>query len=350
MRVRPVRWFPALLALIVSVGLLAACSTGPDRSEATDDSPAHGGRTKPDPDAFPVTIEHALGSTTIKHEPKRVATLGWGDQDDALALGVVPVGATKLTWGGNKQGSSSWFDQKLAELDGKAPTRYDDSDGAPVADIAKLDPDVILATNSGVTKTEYKKLSKIAPVVVYPDDPWTTPWQKSLTMVGKALGRSQAAEKLADETGEKIKKARKQYPQLAGRTVIFGYLTATDLSTIGIYSSKDPRVALMHDLGMVDAPAVKDVVQPGKFYDTVSAERAASLKSDVFLTWSEHSGDMKKFAKNDLIGKIPAVKNGHVYAEEDDRVSMAVTNPTPLSIPYVLKHFVPEVAKAVDGA
>ena len=29
---------------------------------------------------------------------------------------------------------------------------------------------------------------------------------------------------------------------------------------------------------------------------------------------------------------------------------LAVTNPTPLSIPFIIEDFVPEVAKAVDGS
>src|SRR5690606_41626252 len=128
-----------------------------------------------DEGAFPVTIEHAFGETTIEEEPKRVATLGWTDHDHALALGVVPVGATKLTWGGNEEGSTDWFDAALADIDGaKAPTRYADADGAPVAEIAALDPDLILATNSGITEEEYDKLSEIADVVVYPEAPWVT--------------------------------------------------------------------------------------------------------------------------------------------------------------------------------
>ena len=61
-----------------------------------------------------------------------MATLGWSDQDAALALGVVPVGATKLTWGGNAQGSSDWFDAALEKVGGEQPVRYDDSDGAPI--------------------------------------------------------------------------------------------------------------------------------------------------------------------------------------------------------------------------
>ena len=65
-------------------------------------------------DAFPVTIEHAFGSTTIEKEPQRVATLGWSDQDHVAALGVVPVGATKITYGGNRSGSTDFFDATCA--------------------------------------------------------------------------------------------------------------------------------------------------------------------------------------------------------------------------------------------
>ena len=145
------------IALAVSLGALAltGCSTG-----STDDDSAATTSTKAEAGAFPVTIEHAFGTTTIEKEPKRVATLGWSDQDHALALGVVPVGATKLTWGGNEAGSSDWFDSEIEKQGAKAPARYDDADGAPIDEIAKLSPDLILATNSGITKQEYDKLTQ----------------------------------------------------------------------------------------------------------------------------------------------------------------------------------------------
>lgn len=343
MRARTIRLVVCATAILMAA--VAGCSTG---SQDTTDSGRAAGHT--DRGAFPVTIQHGLGTTTIEQEPKRVATLGWGDQDAALALGVVPVGATKLTWGGNKKGSSDWFDHRLAREDGKQPARYDDSDGAPIDEIAELDPDVILASNSGITKQEYAKLSKIAKVVPYPDTPWTTRWQKSLKMVGQALGRSSRASDIRHRTDSAIASAKKKYPQIEGKSLIFGYLTATDLSSIGIYGPKDPRVSFMHDFGMTDAPAVTTAVKKGKFYQSVSAERAPRLKSDVFLTWSKKRGDMKKFAHNPLISKIPAIRSDHAYAEEDDAVSLAVTNPTPLSIPYAIKHFVPKVAQAVDGS
>jgi iron complex transport system substrate-binding protein len=337
------------LAAALAATTLTACQTG-----STQDAEQVAARTSVDDDAYPVNITHAYVRTTIEQEPERVATLGWSDQDNAVALGVVPVGATKLTWGGNERGSSDWFDARLAELgaasESRRPVRYDDSDGAPVEEIARLDPDVILATNSGITRQEYAKLSKIAPVVAYPEAPWTTPWQQSLEMVGKALGRSSIAEEVAAEAQAQIVGARQDHPELVGTSLIFGYLTTADLSTIGIYAPQDPRVSFLHDLGMVDAPAVADAIEPGQFYGTVSAERAGQLQSDVFLTWSESPGDLKTFADNPLIGRVPAIESGHAYAEDDKQVALAVTNPTPLSIPVIIEEFVPEVARAVAGS
>lgn len=325
--------------------VLTGCTTGSTASDSKAQV-----ETKADANAFPVTIEHAFGETTIEAEPERVATLGWSDQDHALALGVVPVGATKLTWGGNANGSSDWFDDELEDLGAEAPVRYDDTDGVPVDEIAKTDPDVILATNSGLTQADYDKLTKIAPVVAYPEAPWVTPWQTSLETVGKALGRSSIAEEVKKETEEDIAEAREENPEIQGKTMIFGYLTTTDLSQIGIYAPQDPRVAFMHDLGLVDAPDVAEAIKPGEFYGQVSAERASDLESDVFLTWAETTKDMETFASDKLIGQVPAIKSGHAYAEADKPIALAVTNPTPLSIETIIDEFLPEVVSAVKGS
>lgn len=337
---------PALLLTAV-LGLAAtACSTGSTAETAEAPEAA----TSADANAFPVTIPHAFGETTVEEEPQRVATLGWTDQDNALALGVVPVGATKLTWGGNDAGSSDWFDAELAEVGAQAPVRYDDADGAPVAEIAALEPDLILATNSGITEKEYAKLSKIAPVVAYPEAPWVTPWQVSLETAGKALGRSDLAADVAAETQEAIDQAKEDHPSLAGTSVVFAYLTTADLSSIGVYGRQDPRVALLEDFGMVSPEIVDAAVEKGQFYGTVSAERAATVESDVLLTYGETEDDLATFADDRLLGEIPALRSGRAYAEVDKHVGLAITNPTPLSIPFIVEHFLPHVAEAASAS
>ncbi len=335
------------LALAVSLGALAltGCSTG-----STDGDDAGTSTTKAEADAFPVTIEHAFGKTTIEKEPKRVATLGWSDQDHAVALGVVPVGATKITYGGNKAGSTDFFDAAVKELGGEAPARYDDTDGIPFAEVAKVSPDLILATNSGLTKADYEKLVKIAPVVAYPEVPWVTPWRDSLEMVGQALGRSDEAEKVLEETEDEIATAKEKYSGMEGKNFMLTYLSTTDLSTVGIYGSQDTRVQFLRDFGLEDAPSVKKVVKPGEFYGTISADKADTLSSDVVLAFTDEGGTLDTFEKHPQIGKMPAFANGNVYTEADTVVSEAITNPTPLSIPVVIEKVLPKLDAAVQGS
>ena len=55
----------------------------------------------PEEAAFPVTIKHKYGETTIEKAPERVVCLGLTDQDTLMALGVVPVGVTY--WFGDEE-------------------------------------------------------------------------------------------------------------------------------------------------------------------------------------------------------------------------------------------------------
>ncbi|HET8960885.1 iron-siderophore ABC transporter substrate-binding protein [Nocardioides sp.] len=336
----------ALVAGILGSGFLAGCSTGP--TEASDTSQQES-TTQVDAHAFPVTIEHAFGETTIEEEPTRVATLGWTDQDVALALGVPPVGATAITWGGNTAGSTEWYDDELEELGAEQATRYSDADGAPVDEIAKLAPDLILATNSGLTAGEYKKLSRIAPVVAYPEAPWVTSWQDSLDMVGEALGRSELADEIEGETQASIDAAAEEHPEIQGKTFIYAALSTTDTSKVDYYTPEDLRPQLLTEIGMKNAPVIEKLSEKGEFYGTVSAERAAELESDVFITYAEKKSDLEAYTEDPLLGQIPAIESGHVLASTNKADGLGFSSPSPLSIPWAMDNFVPQIAEAVAG-
>ena len=333
-------------ALLAVSGLVAGCSTG-----STDDSAgqAPSAASSVDTDAFPATIKHHFGETTIKSEPKRIVSIGSSDQDMLLALGVVPVGMQKVSWGGNAHGSTPWFDAKLKDLGGTEPTLIDETDDIPVDEVAKLNPDLILATLSGITKAQYTKLSKIAPVVAFPGKPWMTTWQQSLEMTGAAVGRSDLAAKLEKQTEGEFAQARKDYPQIQGKTFIWGALETSDLSQIYYYTPQDLRPVFLTSIGMKNAPIIEKISPKNAFYGQISAERAAELKSDFFFTYAVKASDAKTFADNKLIGQIPAIKSGHMWASTDNIASNAAGVPTPLSVPYAIKHFVPKVAEAVAG-
>src|SRR6202021_1968932 len=107
----------------------------------------------------PVTITHAFGETTIPEPPKRVVSAGYTEQDDLLALGVVPIAVTN--WFGDQPFAVwPWAQPKLGTAQ---PAVLNLDNGIPVDQIAGLKPDLILAINAGVDSDTYQILSAIAP-------------------------------------------------------------------------------------------------------------------------------------------------------------------------------------------
>ncbi len=73
-----------------------------------------GAATGEEAGAFPATIEHEYGSTGIPEPPKRVVTVGFGEQDFPLALGVIPL-AVREFFGGRPSENWSWARDELGD-------------------------------------------------------------------------------------------------------------------------------------------------------------------------------------------------------------------------------------------
>ena len=335
-------------AATLLLAALAGCSTGSTSAAEADAEPT--ATSSVDADAFPVTIEHALGTTTVEEEPTRVVAVGYAEADYPLSLGVVPVGADKIEYAGNENSSSDWFDEALAEIDGaEQPTRFSTADGVPVDEIVKLQPDLVTATQSGITQEEYDKLTEAGiPVVAYPNAPYNTTWQESLEMVGQALGRSVLAAEIADETEQVIADTAAEFPQLEGKTFTFAGPNA-DPSSFYVYTAMDNRPRLLVELGMVNSPIVEERSEPGQFLFNVSAERTEQLDADVFLTYATSEKNVQELADDPLFQQIPAVADNRWYATVELTEAIGLSAPSPLSIPVGMERYIPKVAAAVDG-
>ena len=347
---------------------LTACSTGPtsdaeggDTASGTDDTGQSQGTAAADDGSaaggedtgtFPVTVDHAFGSTEITADPQRVVTVGWTDHEVMAALGEVPVGAVTINWGGNEAGSTDWFDEAVTEL-GHDPadiTRYDDSDGIPVDEIAAMEPDLIIGTNSGMSEEDYDRLSRIAPTVAYPETAWATPWRESVELVGQAIGRPEQAQEAIAETEAEFETAREEFPQLEGTSFAWGWFSPTDTSTIGLYNVIDLRPQFLTELGMVNAPVVEEMSGEENFSANLSAEQADTLDADVFIFYTDGGFTADKLLEDPLLSQIPAMASGaYVEADEPQEV-VGMSSPTPLSIPVAIDRFVPQVAEAAATA
>lgn len=331
----------ALAAATLLTGGLAACSDSADVDEASS-----GG------DFSPVTIEHALGTTTIESKPERVATVAWANHEVPLALGVVPVGMAAANFGDDDgDGLLPWVSERLAELDAETPVLFDETDGIDFEAVADTEPDVILAGYSGLTQEDYDTLSEIAPVVAYPEGPWATSWRDMIETNAAGMGMADEGEQLVADLEQEIEDTVAQHPQLAGTNAMFlTHVDTTDLSEVSYYTPFDTRSAFFEDLGLATPASIADAsTQPDQFSGTISAEQIDTL-DDVELIVTYGDQELVDALKADpLLSQMPAVANEAIVLLPDTPLGTAA-NPTPLAISWVLEDYVSMLADAADKA
>ncbi|HEY0214822.1 MAG TPA: iron-siderophore ABC transporter substrate-binding protein [Cellulomonas sp.] len=342
--------FLAVAATTVLALGLAACggsSDATDASSSQDDQTTSGSS-----DVFPVTVEHALGTTTIEAKPERVATVQWANQEVPLALGIVPVGMAAANFGDDDgDGVLPWVSEKLEELGGDTPVLFDETDGIDFEAVADTDPDLILAPYSGLTQEDYDTLSEIAPTVAYPEGPWATAWRDSITLSSTALGLADEGQALIADLEQEIADTVAAHPGLAGTSTMFlTHVDESDLSQVSFYTAHDTRAMFFEDLGLATPQSVADAsAASDEFSQTVSAEQADTF-ADVDLIVTYGGDDLVATLEADpLLQQIPAVANGAIVSLPGSSPLGTAANPTPLAISWVLDEYVSLLAEAAAG-
>ena len=336
-----------LLGLAAAAALataLAACSSS-DGGDAAAPEAASGG--------FPVEIEHVYGTTTIPERPERVAAVAWANHEVPLALGVVPVGMSKATWGDDDgDGVLPWVEDRLEELGADTPVLFDETDGIDFEAVADTAPDVILASYSGLTEDEYETLSKIAPVVAYPETAWGTSVEDMITMNAAALGLRPEGEQLVADLRGEVDAALERHSELEGKKVLFAFVNPADLSKIGFYTVHDTRPGFLAGIGLPQPEIVEEEsAGTDEFYVEVSAEDAERFADvDVFVTYGDPDGALVRELQADpLLSKIPAVAEGRIAILEDATPLAASANPSPLSIGWGIDDYFEVLAGGVSS-
>ncbi|AXG81724.1 iron-siderophore ABC transporter substrate-binding protein [Streptomyces paludis] len=349
MRTQRLRAVALTAALLLG---LTACGGESDSGKDEKDTAGSGGKTA-GASAFPLTIKHALGTTTVPKKPERVATVNWANHEVPLALGVVPVGMAAANFGDDDgDGILPWVKDRLEKLKADTPVLFDETDGIDFEAVADTKPDVILASYSGLTKQDYKTLSEIAPVVAYPDAAWATPWREIIRLNSEAIGLADEGEKLIGEVEGDIAKTVAKYPQLKGKSAMFmTHVDINDVSEVGYYTAHDTRTLFFEDLGLTMPKSIAKASEgTKKFALTQSAERIDAFNDvDIITGYGDDKGELLKTLKKDpLLSKIPAVERGSVYLLPGSSPLATAANPTPLSISYVLDDYAAALAKAAD--
>ncbi|WP_405667570.1 iron-siderophore ABC transporter substrate-binding protein [Streptomyces sp. NBC_01166] len=327
-----------LTAVTLGVGLLGGC--GSDSEEGTSDkAPAAAGG------AFPVTVEHAFGSTKIDKAPERVVTVGYTDDQAVLAFGIKPVGMVDQY--PNPAGQSPdintqwpWVKDKWGDARPEVVMKNGDA-GPNYEKIAALRPDLIIAVYSEIDEAAYGKLSKIAPTVgrtKAEKDLFSAPWQDNAVHIAKALGKEDEGTELVKGIQGKLDAAREANPE-------FGKETAVAVSwykdSISAFTTTDVRGRLLTGIGYKGATQI-DKVAGGQFSTELSPERVDLIDVDRIFVINDKA-DTDALKKFELFNNLSAVKDGKVsylLDSEGPAVGAALSQGTLLSLPYAIDELV----------
>ncbi|GGV83107.1 iron siderophore-binding protein [Streptomyces gelaticus] len=331
-----------LSATALGAGLLAGCGSG-SVDEKSDDAPAAADG------AFPVTVEHAFGSTQITKAPRRVVSVGYTDDQAVLALGIKPVGMVDQY--PNPAGKSPdintqwpWVKDKWGDTRPEVVMNNGDS-GPNYEKIAALRPDLIVAVYSEIDKAAYEKLSRIAPTVGRTKgekEPFSAPWQDNAVHIAKALGKEREGTELVQGIQDKLDAAKKAHPEFAGRTAV---ALSWYKDSVAPFTSTDVRGRLTTGIGFTYQTEI-DRIADGKFFTALSPERVDLVDVDRIFVINDKA-DTEALKKFELFTNLSAVKDGKVsylLDSEGPAVGAAMSQGTLLSLPYAID----ELVKSVD--
>ena len=327
-------------ASLSTTTLLAACGRSKSASSTTS------GKT--------ISIKHVYGTTEVPADATKVATVAWANQDVLLALGIMPLGFSKQTWGvTDGSGMLPWTKEKVDELtaNGAAqPKLFDDDGGVKINPQAvnATKPEVILAVYSGMSKEEDETLSKIAPTVAYPKVAWGTPWRETIAINATAVGKKTEGDTLVADLEKQVADAVAKHPQIKGKAAAFCYTAEGDATKFGYYTTADPRTAFLSDLGMkVPASVEKTSKENASAFNVdISTENADSLNDFDLIVMYGTESDLAAMQANSLLSQVRAIKNGAVAFVGNSDPMAASTNPGPLSIPWGIEKYVGLIATA----
>ncbi|MGI5373166.1 ABC transporter substrate-binding protein [Streptomyces sp. CA-251387] len=279
----------------------AVAQGGGDFASAAKKTAAMGTAAKPG--EWPRTIEHAMGETVIKSQPKRVVVLDVGELDNVVSLGIKPVGLAPT------EGSPEL--PSYLKKDAGTPSNVGTINNLNLEAIAALKPDLILGSQLRAAD-KYDELSKIAPTVfsIRPGFTWKENYllnAAALDKTAQAKAKLAAYDKKVDELGAELgaDKPNVSMVRYLPDGVIRLYANASFIGTI----LKDAGIPRPENQDIEDLAA------------EVSAENIDQADADYIFTGvygDPKATDKSRAQGNPLWKNLKAVKAGHAYDVPDE--------------------------------
>ncbi len=306
----------SLLALPAVVALaLAGCSSSDSNSSGTTTSAAtdQTTTTQAAAEAFPVTVTHSAGETTIESQPENVAVLDFGALDTLDTLGF--EGVTALP-------RSSTVPSFLSDYDSDDYTDLGTIMEPDTETIATVEPDLVIT--GGRTSSMYDDLSQnfttVDATLDYSD--YVEGVKRDIEIVAESVGMGDQAAELTTVIDDKVSEVQQAAEDagVEGKTGVFLLVTGGNVSAFGPGS----RFGYVYDLTGVDyALSDADTEQADENHGAeVSFETIAQANPDYIwvldrdaVVGSRDGGEVtsaQEVLNNDFVNGTSAAQNDKI--------------------------------------
>ncbi|MEV0970380.1 ABC transporter substrate-binding protein [Microtetraspora glauca] len=284
---------------------VTACGSSTSANETGNASGAAGDATQASQAGFPRVIEHAMGTTEVKAQPKRVVALDQSFVDAVLTLDTEVIGFTMYRSMGEELPD---YLKPVAANAANAVT-VGTLEAPSLEKIAALKPDLIVSAKVR-HEALYDKLSAIAPTVF--SETTGAIWKENLRLMGKALGKEDLAEQRITAYQERAAKIGGEIKEKNGGTLpTISIARFAGEPTVRLYVENSYSGVVLKDVGFPrpeGQPTVTDTIMVA-----ISEERIADLDADhIFVSSYEDpsvASTQKKFVANPLWGKLKGEKH-----------------------------------------
>ncbi|GAB2866003.1 iron-siderophore ABC transporter substrate-binding protein [Streptomyces deserti] len=274
---------------------------GEEFADAAKKTAAMGTDAKPG--EWPRTIEHAMGETEIKAQPKRVVVLDVGELDNVVSLGIKPVGLAPT------EGSPEL--PSYLKKEAGSPKNVGTINNLNLEAIAALKPDLILGSQLRAAD-KYDELSQIAPTVFSLRPGFT--WKENYLLNAAALDKTAEAKAKLAAYDEKIDALDKKLGADKPTVSMVRFLPD---GVIRLYANASFIGTILKDAG-IPRPKNQDI---DDLATEVSAENIDQADADYIFTGvygDPEATDKAKAQGNPLWKNLKAVKSGHAHDVPDE--------------------------------
>ena len=299
--------------------------------------------TGPASDSGPVAVTHVFGETTVPVPPTRVVCAGLTEQDDLLAVGVIPIAVTN--WFGDQPfGVWPWARDRL---DGAEPAVLSIDHGIQVDEIGRLKPDLIVAVNAGLDADTYRALSSIAPTIAQSGgEAYFEPWREQATALATAVFKSDQMDRILRDVDERFAAAGQANPQLRDRTaVLLDGRLERGAATITVDGWRTEFLTAM-GLRVPDNLAAL-ASSDGTAVITGDDLASATASADVLIWCTDGDAERDALLADPALDGLDVTAQGrNVFTTGD--LAAAIAFASPLSYPVVAGQLPALVARALD--